>query len=158
MGLYESFQTSTKLEVEGVELDLGFAKFLLARAGGSNQKFNAALTRITALHGRALQGNLLPEGKVREILYEVYADFIILKWWTNVGSDAQGTTIWQEGIEDPNGKPDPDGEPAPLLPVTKENVLATLRALPALFMEIKQIAESITYYRQALLDGIAKNS
>lgn len=151
MGLYDSFKTSTVLETEGVALDLGFVRIQVARAGGANQKYNAALTAINAKHGRALQGRLLPEGKVREILYEVYADFIILNWETNTAPEDEEPK-WVQGIE-PQVNSDGD-----LLPFNKENVLATLRALPAIFDEIKQTAESITFYRQALLEGALKNS
>jgi len=149
MGLYDSFKTSSKLETEGVSLDLGFVKIQVARAGGQNQKYNAALVAINAKHGRALTGRLLPENKVREILYEAYADFIILNWETNTAPEAEAP-VWVQGIENPDG-----GE---LLPFNKENVLATLRALPAIFDEIKTTAESITFYRQSLLDDATKNS
>lgn len=144
MSLRDSFKTSPKLETEGVLLELGNTRIRVARAGGSNQKYNAAMERISAKHQRAITHGLLENKQAMAILHEVYADHIILDWETRENDEVP----WQEGIEGPNGD---------IIPATKENIIATFKELPDLFLEIKSTAESIQFFRQSILDDAVKN-
>lgn len=142
MGLRDRFKTSDKLETSGISLELGETRLLLARAGGKNQKFNAAMARISKNHKRAIDHDLLSQDKARQLVFETYADHVILNWETLVDGE------WREGIEGPDGD---------LLPFNRENVIETLNEMPDLFTEIKLTAENIQYYRQSLLDDAVKN-
>lgn len=143
MSLFKTFKTSTKSEVDGIDLDLGVCVITLARAGGTNQAYNAAMERVMRNHGRAIQNGLLGEHLSREILYRVYADTVVKNWQTRRG-DKLAPGIEQDGSDE-------------LLPVTADNIAATFAALPDLFLECKLAAESQQYFRQSVLDNAVKN-
>lgn len=145
--LYSKFKTSDKLEKDGVSLDLGFCIITVARAGGSNQKYNAAFERIYKQHKRAIDNDLLSNDKSRAMVLAVYADHVIINWQTRVGGTDEAPE-YQQGIEGPDGE---------ILPFNRDNVLTTITALPDLFNEIKSTAENLQYFRQSLLDGAVKN-
>lgn len=147
MGLYNSFQTSPKLEKEGVWRDFGHCRVRVARQGGSNQKFNSHMELIEKQHKRAIANDLLGNTRALAILEEAYAKTIITEWETNTGTE--DAPEWSAGIENPNG--------GDLLPVTWENVKAVLHALPDLFFELQEVAKGLQFYRQALIDEAAKN-
>ena len=148
MSLRSQFKTSPKLETEGVWLELGNTRIRLARAGGQNQKYNAAMEKVSKLHRRAIENELLSSEKSLAILRDVYADTVVLDWETNIGTEDNPN--WVEGIE-------PETPGADLLPVTRENIIATFKELPDLFLECKRTAEKMMYFSQSLLDGTVKN-
>jgi hypothetical protein len=143
MGLRNKFKMSPRLEVEGIQYEIENTRITIARAGGSNAKYNAAMEKVAREHGRAAQLDLLSSAKGIAIVRQVYVDTVILNWETLVDGG------WVAGIEGPDG-----GE---LLPVTKENMLATFDELPDLFIEVKQMAENLTVFRQSNLEAITKN-
>jgi hypothetical protein len=147
MGLYNSFQTSPKLEKEGVWRDFGHCRVRVARQGGSNQKFNSHMERISKQHQRAIAQDLLGNARALVILETAYAETIITAWETNTGTEDE--PVWVSGIENPDG-----GE---LLPFNAENVKRTLHALPDLFQEIQEVAKGLQFYRQSLIDDAAGN-
>lgn len=148
MSLRSQFKTSPKLETEGIWLELGNTRIRLARAGGQNQKYNAAMEKISKIHRRAIENELLSSEKSLSILREVYADTVVLDWETNIGTEDDSK--WVEGIE-----PETPGDD--LLPVTRENIIATFKELPDLFLECKRTAEKMMYFSQSLIDGAVKN-
>jgi hypothetical protein len=148
MGLYDTYKTSGKLEKEGVWRDFGYCRVLVARAGGSNQKYNAIIEKVNKQQGRALAAGLIGNAKALAMLEDAFAESIILAWETNVGGD-EANPVWKAGIENSEG-----GE---LLPFTVENVKATIHNLPDLFAEIRQVAQDQQFYRQSLIDEAAKN-
>lgn len=149
MSLRKQFKTSTKLENEGIWLELGNTRVRVARAGGSNQKYNAAMERVSKEHKRAIANELLTSKQSMNILREVYIDTIIKGWQTNVAPEDAAEEEWVDGIEADDGDE--------LLEVTAENIKAVLIELPDLFMEIKQAADKLNYYQQSILDEAVKN-
>jgi hypothetical protein len=149
MGLYNSFQTSPKLEKEGVWRDFGHCRVRVARQGGSNQKFNAHMEKVSKQHQRAIAQDLLGNARALAILETAYAETIITEWETNTNPDTEAEPVWVAGIENPDG-----GE---LLPVTPENIKRTLHALPDLFAELQEVAKGLQFYRQSLIDETAGN-
>lgn len=145
--LRTAFKTSPKLETEGVFLEMANARLKLARAGGSNVKFNAAMAKIAEQHKRAIQNGLLSDDKAKKMLYEAYAEHVVLSWETNVGTD--DNPEWREGIEGP--------EDGVLIAVTFDNIVATFAELHDFFLEVKQTAESVQAFREDLIKHIAGN-
>lgn len=143
--LVNAFKTSKELEIKGVVRDFGFARITVARAGGANQKFNMIMERIYRENNRAIKAGLLSNEKSMKMLHEAYAEAIVLNWETNIGED--GAEEWKQGIELEEG----------IVPFTKENIIRAFNDLPALFLEVKEIAEDIQFYRASLLEGVTKN-
>ena len=147
MGMYAAFQTDRSLEQEGIWIDyheLGF-RVLLARAGGSNERFNRCLRRLTKPHRRAIQaGGQMPSDAVIElqkrIYKEAFAETAVLGWQVKVPSDdPDAEPSYTSGIEGPDGS---------TLPFSKENVLKTFEALPDLFADLSDQASSFGQFQR----------
>jgi len=145
--LRKAFKTSPKLETEGIFLELANARIKVRRAGGANTAFNNAMSKIAEQHKRAIATGLITDEKAKQVLYEVYAEHVVIDWETNLGTEAN--PVWAQGIEPEDGDD--------LLPVTFENVVAFFREMPDFFLEVKETAESVQNFREALVKHIAGN-
>lgn len=144
MSLYNTFRTDPELEQKGVVVDYGDFRVTVARSGGANRKYARVLEATLKPYRRAVDLGVMKEEKAREILHEVFAEAIILNWETKT---PQG---WVQGIEREDGEG--------LVPYTKENVVAVLKALPDLFNDIKGQSDKVQLYRAAALEAEAGNS
>lgn len=142
MPLYEQFRTNTDREVNGISLNYGDFRVLIARAGGANKNYLKMFQKLTQPYRRAIDTNTMSNELQIEVLIEVFARSVILNWETLVDGE------WKVGIEDEKGK---------IIPVTPENIITTLKNLPDLFMDIKAQAESTALWRDAILVESAKN-
>ena len=131
MSIYKSLKTNNTLEKKGVTFELYGNRVTLARAGGSNTEFQTSITKKTQPFRRQIAAGTMEAETERRILREVYADTIILGWEVKVGDE------WKSGIESPDGD---------VLPYSRANVLATLEALPELFVELQNLASSAQPY------------
>lgn len=145
--LRNALKTSPKLETEGTFLEMGNNRVRIARAGGMNHAFNAAIQAAHKKWGRAIELDVLSDDKSREILYDVYAKHVIKEWQTDVAPEGSEPD-WRDGIEGPNGE---------VIPATAENIVAYFADVPDFFLECKKHAEASQFYRQALLDSAVKN-
>lgn len=162
MSMYTQFQTDTNLEKSGVDLDYGDFVVTVARAGGANKRFEKTLEAKTKSVKRAIQTETLDNERGKAILREVYAEAVVLKWSVRVAADkngkpieplkltaeADGPTVFVEGIEGPSGD---------VMEATVENIAATFKALPDLFMDIQEQSNKVALFRQAMAEAEAKN-
>jgi hypothetical protein len=144
MSMYQQFQTDTQAERKGIVLDYGDFRVTIARAGGANKRFQKTLEARTRHLKRLIQTDNLDNEQAEPIVREVYADTVVLDWELQ-----QPDGSWTQGIEGPEGE---------VLPVTKENILATFNNLPDLFADIKEQALKASLFRVALKEQAAKNS
>jgi len=147
MGLYEKCRTDPALESGGVVFnypDLGF-RVTGRRAGGANKGFNKALTRLTKDFKRAMDLDLVDNETLAPIMHEVYADEIIVPgtWETKVGDS------YVAGIENESGE---------IVPQTRENVIATFKALPIVFERIQEDANRQASYLASMREARSGNS
>ena len=141
-----AMSTSAKLESEGTFLEMGNTRVRLARAGGTNHAFNAAIQAAHKKWGRAIELDVLPDERSRELLYDIYARHVVKSWETDTAPEGSEPD-WREGIEGPQG----------VEPATVENIVAFFTDVPDFFLECKKHAEGSQFYRQALLDEAVKN-
>ena len=153
--LRKAFKTSSSLETKGVTLEIGNTRILVARAGGLNVKYNEAMMKLHKEHKRAVELDLMGEEKGRDLLYGVYAEHVVLDWHTNVNDEKKdgftGEPLpedWKQGIDDGKGG---------VIELTFENVKATFTELPDLFIEVKNFAENMQWYKQSIIDEAVKN-
>lgn len=158
MGLYESMQTSDRLEKTGIWLDLNHTRIRLARAGGKNTKFVVAAEKIAREHKRAL--DLMGEEQGRKLFSKLYAEVVVLDWLTraedgDLDEDGEAVTDpnyagtrWKRGISRPGGT---------VVEFNVENVLQTFKDLPDLLRIVKETAEDSSLYRQELLKDVEGN-
>jgi hypothetical protein len=136
--MYEQLETDKALETKGVEINYGSFRVTLARAGGSNKKYERLLDARAKPHERARKTGTMDNDVAIEILREVYADSIVLHWETK---NAKGE--WEIGIEAKSKKA---GDPIKLVPFTRDNVVQAMIDLPELFMWFKEDAEKLALY------------
>lgn len=149
MGMYDQFATNKDLETKGVTLDYDLFRVQIARAGGSNKKFQRIYEQKTKPYRFAMQQGTLNDKKAEKIFYEVFAEACILGWEVKtMDLDDNGDPVYVPGIEAPDGS---------ILTVTVENLVKTFINLPDLFMDIKEQCMSSALFRQSLLEEDVKN-
>lgn len=132
-GLYSAFGSDKGRERDGAWVDIGPARFKLARAGGANVVFGRAVMQATKPYRRFLEkGDMDPEVADR-IMVKVYAETIVLDW---------------EGVDGADGQP---------VPYSREACVKLLTDLPNLFQEIQREAAAYHTFAQEGLEKSAGN-
>ena len=129
MGLYDLFGTDQDLEKEGFALEYGDTTFVIARAGGANQKYQRNVERKMRPYRSAINSGTMNEDTARKLMAEAYAETIILAW---------------DGVTDREGN---------VLEFTVENVTKVLMDLPDLFNEIISESSRIANFVAAAAEG-----
>lgn len=133
--LYKAFSTSEQLEKEGVWFEIDDeTKFLLARAGGANEKYQRALqTRGKPYSRRAARGNLDPT-TIKDIEKQVFLDSILLGW---------------KGVRDQDGDE---------MEFTRGNAIKLMNDLPELYETLVDAAQTLAYYKAEYIDEMGESS
>lgn len=132
--IYDKFGTDKKAEQEGIVLDYGDGmEIRIARAGGSNVKFEKAVQAKMRKYGLQAKHDLLEPEQQREIFREVLAETVVLGW---------------QGFTDREGN---------TLAFTKENVIQVFTDLPDLFDDVLEQSRKSSLFKQNLLEGEAGN-
>lgn len=138
--IYKLFETDLDIEKQGVVLQYGKTvegkpiTIRIARAGGSNTKFQKVLEARTKPLRRIIQNDLLEVKVADEMMMEVFADAVVLGW---------------ENIQDKDGVD---------MPYNRENVIKLFTDLPDLFVDVREQATKQVLFRSAILEVEAKNS
>ena len=132
--IYSKFKTDKKAEQEGIILDYGDGITIkIARAGGSNLKFEKAVQAKMRKYGLQAKHDLLEPEQMRTIFREVLAETVVLGW---------------TGIDDGEGN---------TLPCTQENVLKVFTDLPDLFDDVLEQSRKSSLFKNNLLEAEAGN-
>jgi hypothetical protein len=148
--IYELYKTEKKIEQDGKAFLFasGNLRLTLARAGGSNQRFEKILTANSKPFRRAIQAELLSNEKAQELMMRTYAEAVIRKWETLMpkedGTDEFRDGMLVEGHED-------------LQPKTIDNMVKIFMAYPELFKEVQEEANKLSNYQESLTEEDAKN-
>jgi len=135
MSLYGMFKTNRDYETEGVWIEYGKdTRIKIARAGGSNKTYLAAVNKMNAEYKHQIANELLEEEVAEKLLLDVFVNTVILDW---------------EGVSDEDGNP---------LEFNKENVRQVMGDLPDLFRDIQRMAGTLAIFRAEALEKEAKNS
>ncbi|MEE8551507.1 MAG: hypothetical protein V3T08_09680 [Gemmatimonadota bacterium] len=133
MSIYKLFATDHDLEQNGFSLEYGDAKFIIARAGGANKKFQSCIERKLRPYRSAINSGTMDTKTAEKLLAESYAEAIILAW---------------------DGVTDEDGDE---LEFTKENVVKVLLDLPDLFADIQEQSQKVANYISTEAEEDAKS-
>lgn len=147
MGMYDVFETDEALEANGVWIDYGDFRVLLASAGQGNKNYVRYAEKKLKPVRRALESGALSNERSQALMADIYAKTIILAWETSQGEGDKA--VMKAGIEDRDGK---------ILPFNEVNVEAALKALPRLFMDLQEQAASLANFRKEELEEEGKNS
>lgn len=143
MGMYNVFETDENLEANGVWLDYGDFRVLMAAAGQGNKNYVRYAEKKLKPVRRALESGALSNERSQALMADIYAQTIILAWETQVDGKMKS------GIEGKDGK---------IKAFSKEAVEEALRNLPRLFMDIQEQAGSLSNFRLEELEEDTKNS
>lgn len=138
-GLYGKFGTDHSLENSGVwyivhELDDGKeVKFLLARMGGSNKRYDAAVEKVSRKDRRDGISGSISAKKARVINRRAFVEGCLLNW---------------ENVEDKEGNP---------IDFNKANALVLFNDLPDLYDELVDVAQGRQAYAEEMVQEDAKN-
>lgn len=150
MSMYSQFETDTDLETQGIWIDYGDFRVLIARAGGANKRYMSYTEVKTKPFRRAIQAGTMTEERSRALLYDIYAKTVILDWQVSQGLDKKTEeVVWKRGIHAKDGS---------ILEFNPENVIQVFRSLPSLFQDLQQSAEGIALFRKEEIEADAKNS
>lgn len=146
MSLYKDFGTDKQAERDGVLVNLGDVRFLVARAGGSNRKFVKTFKEKSEPFRHAIDTKKMADEDAQRILAETYAETVILGWESAVRDengdlvkDAKGKPKVQQSIEGPDGKQ---------MKFSVENCTQLLMDLPELFRRLQEIAMDIANFQK----------
>lgn len=138
MSLRKHFKTDESIEREGVEYLAGGCKFLLARSGGGNVKYNRMMERLCKPYRKQIQSQTLDDKVSERIAHEVFAATVLLGW--------EGVTYEDLGLEG-------EGE----APCTMENKLLLFAELPELFRDLQDISGERSAYLMEIREEDAGN-
>lgn len=139
MSLYKQFSMDQSLEKKGILLEYGensdgtMIALRIARAGGSNKRYERRLEKAFKPYRRQIQAGTADEKVLRRALIEVFAETVVLGW---------------ENVHDENGEP---------LPFTKDNCVKLFNDLPDFFDDVRDAASSYDLFRQDEMEVDAKN-
>jgi hypothetical protein len=135
LGTYQQFQTDANLETSGIRLNLGTAgTFIIARAGGSNEKFARRMLAATKPFRRAIASETMNSKEAEQLTARVFAETVVLGW---------------EGVTGPDGKE---------LAFNVDNAVKLFTDLPDLFAEIRRASSDAALFRKEILESEAGNS
>ena len=133
-GIYDKFKTNKAAEQEGIILDYGDGQTIkIARAGGSNIRFEKAAQAKMRKFSLQAKHDLLEPVQMRTIFREVLAETVVLGW---------------TGFTDEEGKP---------LSFSKENVVKVFTDLPDLFDDVLEQSRKASLFKENILEDEAKN-
>lgn len=142
--VFKLFGTSKLLEKNGVSVNYGNVKFLVARAGGSNNEYADVLKAKVRPFRHQIDKGLLSDADDQRINAEIYAEAIIKN--VQVLNDDE---TWSEGVPTEGGE---------VVPYTKANVVKLLLDLPDMFRDLRVCANDVNKYLKDQEEADLKNS
>lgn len=150
--MYKQYGNDKAIEQAGIWLEFGSFRIRVARAGGTNMPYKRFMETILRKNRRAIETGTMPNDVGEKLHAEAYAKTVILQWQmqdgTEVNDDGIEVAKYIDGIETPDGG---------IMPATPENIMKTLMALPELFIDIRQQAQSLGNFREFELEADSKN-
>lgn len=147
MALFDR-ETDPAKERDGVPLDFGDFRVTLRRQGGANDAYEVELEKEIKPHRAALRAGVFKKSREEEIVFRVFARTVVVRWETLSSTLPGGTAEgFVDGI-DFRGK---------LLPCNEENLVALFKALPSVFLDLREAARGEQLFRLARQEDDAKN-
>ena len=151
--LYDLFKMDAELEREGITIDYGSIKFLLARAGGSNTAFKKLFQSKAKKYRHQIDNKTMSDSAAELLMAQSYAEAIILGWWSRKNDDRgeaildkDGEEQWVDTIEVPTA----DGKGMKKVKYSVKECVKLLLDLPDLFTDIQSMAGESANYRKEL--------
>lgn len=131
--LYKKFATNHDKEKDGIWVNYDDARFLIARAGGANTRFQVTLSSKIRPYKKQIATQTLSDEESARIMVEVFVEGVLRDW---------------ENVEDENDNP---------LEFTRENAIKLLSDIPELLEFLREEAFLIGNFKDALTEETVKN-
>ncbi|AFV81272.1 hypothetical protein F862_gp040 [Vibrio phage vB_VpaS_MAR10] len=138
---FAMFRTSTNDEVNGVYINYGSFRILVAHAGGANTAYNRLLMKLGKPYLKLIKSGNLPEEVTKEIDEKLYTQTIIKGFQVDESKDGDKEPKWVSGIPTESGE---------VVEYNEENLVNLLRELPHLFDDIKAFAMDMSNFKPDL--------
>lgn len=129
--LHDLYGTDASKETGGEWVDIGGAKFKIARAGGNNTRYLKDVQKRLKPYRTLIASDNMPPDQVLRLMRESYVETIVTDWASVDGSD---------------------GQP---IPYSKEAALKIFEELPNLFNEIMNVAGSFAHFQAKTAEAVA---
>lgn len=149
--LYEIFATDAKAEKAGKWVDVGSASFLLARAGGSNTRFQKAMAAVLRPHQRRIQLGMMEPDEATALAIGPFVDHVLLNWrgLRPIKRDEAGQIM-----RDPETKAILLGDE---IPYSKDAARKLLTDLPDIFTTLQEEAQRVSNFAPEDIETAGKN-
>ena len=140
MSLFAQFATNRKSEVEGVEFTFGgegTAVFTLARMGNTNKRYKKMLEQESKPYAHAIRNDNLDPAIDEAITLKIFIATVLIGWRNVVEPKVFG-----------------NDSPAECTP---ENAEKLFKALPELYIALKENAAKMSNFRLAEIEEDSKN-
>lgn len=141
MALFDR-ETDPEKERNGVPLDFGDYRVTLRRQGGANERYEQELEKETKPFRAALRAGCLAKSKEEELVFRAFARTCVARWETLVNG------AFVDGI-DMRGK---------LVPCNEDSLVAVFKALPGVFLDLREAARGEQLFRKEQQEDDAGNS
>lgn len=132
--LAKVFAMDESKERDGIVIQYGAIRVRLARAGGANARFQKVVEEVTRPYRRMIEVGMLDREQDKALSREIFAKAVVLEW-SGVTAD-DGTTE---------------------VPFTVDTAITCFERYPEFFNFVVSEAQRMANYRQAALEGEAKN-
>lgn len=146
--LYEMFEMDKDLEREGITVNYGSVKFLLARAGGRNKVFKTIFSAKAKKYRHQIDQETLSDDVADTIMAESYAEAVVLGWWSRKEDEygdpvlkANGDETWVNTIKNKEGKS---------IKFSVAECVKLFNDLPDLFADIQRMSTKAANYRKEI--------
>jgi hypothetical protein len=136
------FTTNKDAEVKGKWVTIGPASFLLARAGGSNKKFERSVSSVLRPHQRRIQTGMMDNSEAEDLAVGPFVDAVLLDWKNVRPMKQDEDGEWSVG------------EP---IPFNKENAVRILSEHRDLFRYLLEESQRIANFVPEFTADAAKN-
>jgi len=147
--IFKLFGTSKVLEKEGVWVNYGDVKFLVARAGGSNIQYAELLKAKIRPVRNQVERDTLSKADDDRITAEVYAEAVIKDVQVRESEEGVEPEVWKTGVPTVKGE---------VLPLNKETLTKLLLGLPDMFKDLRGCANDAAKYLLDQEQADVKNS
>jgi hypothetical protein len=149
--IYEIFATDAEVEKKGKWVDVGPANFLLARAGGSNTRFQKAMAAVLRPHQRRMQLGMMEPDEATKLAVGPFVDHVLLDWKgvRPIKRDEAGQIM-----RDPETRAILVGDE---IPYAKETAKKLLLEVPDLFTTLQEEAQRVSNYSPEDIEAAGKN-
>jgi len=134
MSLYDHFSMDKDAESSGVVIDYGSSgQVRIARAGGSNVRYNKRIQAFSKKYRRQIELEILEDATAEKELISIYVDTIVLGW---------------EGVKDRAGID---------IPFSPNAAAQLFRDLPEFFADIRDQSTKLAIFREMERDTDSGN-